>query len=102
MSNSKHTPEPWMKGFFHVYDADGCEIADCMSDVYLTYHDQANAARIVECVNACAGIENPSYAIAFAIDALKMADHVRGTRDDIVEVGNALRKALELLTGERI
>lgn len=56
-----HTPEPWKtEGGPEIYDATDCLI------VYVdgcpkitTAEDDANAARIVACVNACAGIENP-------------------------------------------
>lgn len=61
MSEQKHTPEPWHQFAFEVYDDDNCIIADCgyAADVFGKEGMKANAARIVACVNALAGIENP-------------------------------------------
>ena len=70
---SNHTPEPW---YWHENDS-YCEInserdgqigdscaSSCLGDIDL---GRANAARIVTCVNACAGMEDP----AAEIDELK-------------------------------
>ena len=64
MSGQAHTKEPWHTGGHAetiVYAKDGYAIADAK-----TFHGKheagtakANAARIVACVNACAGIDNP-------------------------------------------
>ena len=73
-TETKHTPEPWK--------AQGKNIKGdtCRSSAKITYaradsrgkllpgYDEANAARIVACVNSCKGI-NPE-AVTFALDAL--------------------------------
>ena len=61
MAEQKHTPEPWHQFAFEVYDGDNCIIADCgyAEDIIGKDGMKANAARIVACVNALAGIENP-------------------------------------------
>lgn len=62
---SKHTPEPWDDFAFEIYDAEKNIIADCgySDDVWGKTQCKANAARIVACVNACAGIEDPEATI---------------------------------------
>lgn len=75
---SKHTPEPW-----EVYGKLSCKItskvssyvlvADCkVSNVIEQNEMQANTARIVACVNALAGIENP---VEFVQNAKKLLDN---------------------------
>lgn len=58
-----HTPEPWnyfkpehSNGLWYINDS-------CMVIYGLTHLAEANAARIVACVNACAGMEYPEYEI---------------------------------------
>lgn len=61
---SKHTPEPW--GIWTRPDADSLMITDNRYARHLAYmvgdgpEDEANAHRIVACVNGCEGIANPS------------------------------------------
>jgi hypothetical protein len=61
MSNDKHTPTPWHSSTFEVYDENEQIIADCgYSEDYFTEDGcKANAARIVQCVNACEGLDDP-------------------------------------------
>lgn len=64
MTDFKHTPEPWKiayeKGSIYIED-----VETMLNQVVVFKYgqmegkDEANAARIVECVNALAGIENP-------------------------------------------
>jgi len=67
---SNHTPEPW---YWHENDS-YCEInserdgqigdscaSSCLGDIDL---GRANARRIVACVNACEGMEDPAAEIA--------------------------------------
>ena len=67
---SNHTPEPW---YWHENDS-YCEInserdgqigdscaSSCLGDIDL---GRANACRIVACVNACEGMEDPAAEIA--------------------------------------
>ena len=62
---TKHTPEPWAIGlskesFVNDHKVIGYAIGRFNTDE----EKKANAARIVECVNACAGMENPAAEIA--------------------------------------
>lgn len=59
----KHKPEPWncfkpehSNGLWYINDS-------CMVIYGLTHLSEANATRIVSCVNACAGMEKPEYEI---------------------------------------
>jgi hypothetical protein len=65
---SKHTPEPWEinedqshDGIFNVCSANGEYICTVWG-----IHDngRSNADRIVACVNACAGMDDPQAEIA--------------------------------------
>lgn len=66
MSKTKHTPEPWAVypnekrvSFGHQHSPHNfVSIGSCFSRVTYLPEDAANAARIVACVNACAGIDN--------------------------------------------
>ena len=53
--------------------ADKWPIANASSCFLDNQLDEANATRIVECVNACAGIENPGDAMREAREALEIA-----------------------------
>jgi hypothetical protein len=57
---NKHTPEPWKKFAFEVYDSEDKIIADCgySNDYWGKDVCKDNAARIVACVNFCANIPN--------------------------------------------
>lgn len=56
---SVHTPEPWsVEHSTEVYGPNSRHIADCSQSDFTLLMNQANAHRIVACVNACAGIEN--------------------------------------------
>lgn len=96
-----HTPGPWRVGFGKVYPKEMPQFATMAVSVYGDYPqngfgdspiasiapvkdytpiDHANAARIVECVNACEGIENPA--------------DLRKQRDELLK---ALGLALEII-----
>lgn len=56
--------------------------------------NRANASRIVACVNACAGMEDPAEALRLARAALKRAAYslkVHGAKDVDVQCAEALR-----------
>lgn len=55
--STKHTPEPWIAVGERVV-GNGIIIASC------SHGDIANPGRIVACVNACAGMEDPAAEIA--------------------------------------
>jgi hypothetical protein len=91
-SRQKQSPEPWHKasdtGLLpnRVYDPEGKFIADCDSlGTNPPAEDQANAARIVACVNSLAGLDDPASALKAAREALGWAvdfvpPHERETR----------------------
>lgn len=71
---SKHTPEPWVaddrhdiETNFYSDDATGSIIGGCQEYTF-AHRDieerRANARRIVSCVNACAGMSDPTAEIA--------------------------------------
>lgn len=88
MQDHQHSEEPWCilpasgeDGSRGVYIyADGEDVCDLYTERKDEHgikrglipfpHAEANAKRIVECVNACAGIDNPS-AIPLAIAAIQ-------------------------------
>ena len=62
---SKHTPEPWKDGFLRVTALNGgMRVAVTSCDGGNVEIEQANANRIVDCVNACAGMADPAAEIA--------------------------------------
>lgn len=101
---SKHTPGPW-----HVAGQDICipewgsehehgrvKIAEVKKTQYTAKRDvpikawPANAARIVECVNACEGIENPKE----ILDLIKVCQLIAEDNDG---AGKLMRKSLKAL-----
>jgi len=61
-----HTPEPWdvrspnwAASHGMIVGSDGKAGRPIIAHTVSIENDEANAKRIVECVNACAGIENP-------------------------------------------
>lgn len=93
MSEPKHTPGPWAVGTgvydtnTYLRDVDGYHLA--------SVPDEANARRIVACVNACEGYENPDdmrgdagYYYQWREEAAKLQKQ----RDE-------LRAALQLIVG---
>lgn len=69
-----HTPEPWIiEGYSRsVRSKDGGVIAKT-GLWFPKEQNEVNRIRIAQCVNACAGIENPKDAISDAILAIKCA-----------------------------
>jgi len=69
-----HTKEPWKTNYRRITPVNGKQ--DGTEDVCHVYGDEfretANAARIVACVNACAGIKDPA-AIRELVTAAKGA-----------------------------
>ena len=70
---AKHTQGLWEASLGRVFSSRRIQIADCYTTDLSIEEDRANAARIVECVNACTGIENPGEAIRDAREALCLA-----------------------------
>lgn len=56
---SNHTPEPWSKNAISptVYDSEGIAILRCEGRTLIA-ENEANASRIVACVNACVGVSD--------------------------------------------
>lgn len=88
MSETKHTPEPW-----EIFGSDKNRIghgqeAVASTHTYFNHRDEANARRIVACVNACAGIstekleENAADPIAGLFGRMAARE---GTRADKAE-----------------
>lgn len=80
----KHAPRPWNvvdltadveNGQLRI-DSDGGCIADCGRGRFVDDESRANAARIVACVNACEGIEDPAELRAQRDELLKLVKRV--------------------------
>lgn len=77
MSETKHTPEPWEASRWKYYPNRtrifGPLVGDKIQLIGETYGEEtneANADRIVECVNAMEGIDNPVEFISNIIKCL--------------------------------
>lgn len=97
MSKTKCTKLPWIvKSELTIKGADGyelCSIPECDGDEGgRPEEDRANAKRIVECVNACAGIANPAQIQHLISDLLAFAE-------ERTEVGVWARTMLATLGG---
>lgn len=76
MSESKHTPEPWEFGYGQTREFGMClgiglnsapdwHVVAVVSPADSVNHaDEANARRIVACVNACAGVDTECLEVA--------------------------------------
>lgn len=89
MSAGKHTPGPWHTGTtestkYMIYSQLGFCIANSFNGVFVDAACEANARRIVACVNACEG---------FSIEELEGADLFK----DSIESGNLINELLEAL-----
>lgn len=87
----KHTPEPWRinkHSETSVEIADGRTTATCggysnNTNPNVHLENAANAARIVSCINALAGIENPAAFVARAADLERLVELYR-QNDDVL------------------
>jgi len=61
-----HTNEPW-----HVVNEFAFDLVDSDGGLFASFNFLDDANRAVQCVNACAGIEDPAKAIEAAREALK-------------------------------
>lgn len=81
----KHTPEPWvideredLSTNFYSDDAMGTIIGGCLAYNFAPRsigERKANAIRIVACVNACAGMDDPVEVIKGLKEALALTTH---------------------------
>lgn len=96
---AKHTPEPWtaapFDGEFERVQARGCVVAECVPQDNMS----ANAARIVECVNACEGMADPAAEIAaLRLTVERLLAVAELNQDDIEEnTGFAIESARAVL-----
>ena len=69
----QHTPEPWSVSYCEdscsIYAADG-EILTCCR-TFDEYNEENDLPRIIECVNACSGIEDPETTIPELVEACR-------------------------------
>lgn len=113
---SGHTPEPWHTGWLQSYDGmtgeplafiyrrdpdDPRETAD--NRIYIRGGDDpvADADRIVACVNALEGVEDPSAALKDARQALRLALPYVQNSYECASVEMAIISALLKLGGAR-
>lgn len=99
MSEMKHTPEPWeaKKEFGHWAIIEPKE-SDHWSTTYIARnieqgHDmgESDAKRIVECVNALAGVENPK----------EYTETILNQREELAEQVDLLQKGMEFWMKQR-
>jgi hypothetical protein len=73
-----HTPTPWAidgEAFVSIVH-EGDAIADLSDSPFDCEQDHANAARIVACVNACEGIDDPAATLAEVREKLGAIAHI--------------------------
>jgi hypothetical protein len=100
MSDEKHTPGPWSYGkegiewlrnvTHYVRCPGGHALAECH---FVECDNEANARRIVACVNACAGVSNSALRPGVV---LEMADRLAGNALSRVVLIDAAREAIRL------
>jgi hypothetical protein len=78
--NTKHTPEPWKHNEEQI-------IGDTLLIALCHHGYKANAARIVACVNACAGMDDPAKEIATLRDRIAELEQptANGGKKTVVE-----------------
>lgn len=76
------TPTPWHIGLdgTTIYAANGRVVASCAAVDEDLIESSANAARIVQCVNACAGVGDPARAMSDVAEALEAAIEATSSR----------------------
>lgn len=102
--NIEHTPEPWHVGVRtahskrDIYGPQGSIVA--LADGVFTSlpEAQANARRIVACVNACAGIDDPEKYIALAKALADETHKLVAQRDELVAALDRAAVMLERVT----
>jgi len=97
--STKHTPGPWnvkYSKFSIIETQEGAQVAECKNLTGLV-NLQANARRIVACVNACEGIETSE------LEEIAVSGGMLGLREDVARAAkqrDALLEALEELVSE--
>lgn len=97
---SEHTKEPWHTGKNHnaerfIYGEDGWAIAECVQTKDKMF---ANASRIVACVNACAGMDDPKIEIEKYRLRAENAEYLSGAKYTGIDTvfGMELKEILQL------
>jgi hypothetical protein len=101
-SKPAHTPEPWHAYSFEVYNEIDQIIADCgySEDYWEKDGCQANAARIVACVNYCKGATNEELeAGTLESDLNKANEKLSGITAQRDELLAALKEAKGYIQG---
>lgn len=92
---TKHTPGPWVvRGGFSIYAADGkTPVADTCLNNSVATNDEANARRIVSCVNAMEGINDDNTifltgnSVRRVIVAMEIKrQQIEAQRDELLDV----------------
>lgn len=99
---SKWTKEPWHTFAFEVYNEQEQIIADCgySEDYWGEDGCKANAARIVACVNACEGMQDPAKEIEESKRHYFMDGYNAG-KEDATESCEAIMQAnLEIIANK--
>jgi hypothetical protein len=103
-----HTPEPWRVDIVSgtiIFDKEKIQGLEVIITIPTEAQGgvkkaQANAARIVACVNACAGMEDPAAEIALLTERLKNAQeelvYLRAANDNYKADADRLASALSL------
>ncbi len=97
-----HTPEPWSFEVTDEHDEYSCDVFDSnelsIIDGSNGLITEANARRIVACVNACAGIPTGVLAIVGAFGGFgrdNMVQHATKQRDELLAAMIEAREALQ-------
>lgn len=77
------SPTPWSVGDngTSIYAANGRVVANCAAVNEDLAESGANAARIVQCVNACAGLGDPARAMSDVAESLEAAIEAASVRE---------------------
>lgn len=103
MSEQKHTPGPWHVGRKvgnMIYARDGLDvIAECDSSIDDVPRSvgEANARRIVACVNACEGISTADLESGAVKAREILAAHYKKQRDELIKERDSLSESLRLV-----
>ncbi len=94
MSEHKHTPEPWdVKG--NQIKCPMGHVAECFRlDKYIEGNTEANAERIVTCVNAMAGIDDPAAFVKQAKAAPEMLKSLEAIAEGCSFPDNDVERAI--------
>ena len=81
---AKHTPEPWWHSKLEIGDVPMMNTKIAKVSGYSHEEAEANGKRIVECVNACAGIDDPAAEFDYLRGAV---EQLKRERDAAAKMG---------------